>query len=519
MARNQQYEEDLVAQIAAFRHDPEGFVDFAFPWREPGALERFDGPQDWQRKKLRKFGDLVRGYTLDEYAFKQALDETLPDAGFGKGRDATASGKGIGKSALVSWVVWWAVCTMPDTRGVLTAGTEPQLRTKTWPEVTKWYQLLICKHWFHATATCAYSTDMEHEKQWRFDAIAWNENRPEAFAGLHNIGRRIVVIFDEASQIADNIWDTSDGIFTDADTEVLFLAFGNPTRGQGRFFDCFNALRHRWTHDQIDSRTVAISDKKQIAEWVDDYGEDSDYVRMNVKGMFPRVSSMQFIAFDVVAAARKREVSPSLSDALIIGVDVARFGDDQTVIYFRKGRDARTIPPIKLRGLDTMAVAAKVADVYDKYKADALFVDGTGVGGGVCDRLVMLGYPVREINFGGSSDRVSIDVDATRYANKRSEMWGYMREWLKAGAIPDSSDLEADLTGIYYGFKDGRQGSEIILEKKDHMKARGLASPDEGDALALTFAYPVAPRFGAGGIHQENNNQRGKALTEYDPTA
>ena len=521
----QEHEEELIERIAGFRHDPYGYAKFAYPWgEEKGPLERFPGgPQPWQCERLEKMGDLVRGVSLTELEMADLLGDEIPKIGYGKGRCATASGKGIGKSALVAWTVDWGLTTFPDTKGVLTAGTEPQLRTKTWPEVAKWRNMSICSHWFRQIGTTIYSADPEHKDTWRLDALPWNENRMEAFAGLHNIGKRIVVIFDEASQIADVIWDTTDGIFTDADTEVIWVVFGNPTRGNGRFFDCYHAMRERWDHRSIDSRKVPITDKVEIGKLVDYYGEESDYVRVNVRGLFPSVSDMQFIAQKVVDEARRREVDTNLRDPLILGVDVGRFGTDPSIIFFRKGRDARTIPPIKLFQQDTMVVAGRVAEEFDRYKADALFVDGTGLGAGVVDRLAQLGYPVRDINFGQKADRVLTEVDATRYANKRSEMWGYMRAWLPGGAIPNDDDLEVELTGIQYGYKDSRTGSDLMLEKKDDMKKRGLPSPNMGDALALTFAYPVAPKNSireAGGPHQENSGeQRGRARTEYDHTA
>jgi len=519
-----EHEAELIERIAGFRHDPYGYVKFAYPWAEEnGPLERFTGPQPWQCERLEKFGDFVRGITLPEIDFLEIMGADLPEFGYGKGRAATASGKGIGKSALVAWTVDWGITTFPDTKGVLTAGTEPQLRTKTWPEVAKWRGMSICSHWFRQIGTSIYSADPDHKDTWRFDALPWNENRMEAFAGLHNIGKRIVVIFDEASQIADVIWDTTDGIFTDADTEVLWVVFGNPTRGNGRFFDAFNKLRHRWDHKSIDSRQVPITDKIELGKYVEDYGEDSDLVRVNIRGLFPRVSDMQFISQALVAAARRREVETNLRDPLIMGVDVGRFGTDPTVIAFRKGRDARTIPWIKLFQQDTMVVAGRVAEEFDRYKADALFVDGTGLGAGVVDRLTQLGYPVRDINFGAKADRVLTEVDAASYFNKRSEMGGYLREWLKGGAIPDDDDIETEMTGIQYGYKDSRTGSALMLEKKDDMKKRGLPSPNHFDAIGLTFAYPVNPKQrieDAGGPHQRGREEtRNHAKTEYDPHA
>lgn len=496
--RGSEIEADLMAHIASYYHDPLGFVQFAYPWAEKnGPLADFVGPQMWQADILAEIGGRLQG-------------------GQEKICIAVASGKGIGKSGLVAWIAQWAMATAPDTRGVITAGTQPQLETKTMPEFSKWHQMNIVKHWWHNPARSYYARDIDHEKTWRLDAIPWNETNPEAFAGLHNQRKRIVVIFDEASQIADVIWDTTDGIMSDANTEVIWIAFGNPTRSTGRFYDCFNRLRHRWVQRNIDSRTVEISDKAQLNQWVEDYGEDSDYVRVNVRGLFPNVSSLQFIGRSVVAEARKREPIGHFTDPLILGVDVARFGDDQSVICFRKGRDARTIPWIKLRRVDTMTLAAQVADAANRYQADAIHVDGGGVGGGVVDRLRQLGHNVREVQFGARADRLQLDLDAARYSNKRSEMWGHMREALPGLAIPDDDELEADLCGPQYAFRDGAKGSEIFLERKEHMKARGLPSPDTGDALALTYAYPVQPREHAGGPHRQGRGSN-QAVAEYDP--
>lgn len=500
MSASLQVEQKLIEAVASFRYDPLGFVEFAYPWAEPtGPLARYKGPQTWQQDLL---GEL----------------STTLLSGRDKIQMATASGKGIGKSALVAWLGQWGIVTVPDTRGIITAGTEPQLRTKTMPEFSKWHQMLICKHWFKNPATSFYAADPEHEKTWRLDAIPWNANNPEAFAGLHNHGKRIIVIFDEASQIEEVIWNTTDGVMSDADTEVIWLNFGNPTRGKGRFFDCFNRLKHRWITKQIDSRTVEISDKTQLNEWVEDYGEDSDYVRVNVRGLFPRASSMQFISNDAVMLARVAEARCALDDPFILGVDVARFGDDETVIAPRKGFDARTVPWIKLRQSDTMQTVAAVAGYADRYRADAIFVDEGGVGAGVVDRLRELGYPVIGVQFGAKADRIALSSNAARYANKRSEIWGHLRDALGRGlAVPDDADLEAQLCGVQYAFREAIKGTEIMLERKEHMKARGLPSPDLGDALALTFAYAVEPRKGAGGPQARPRQEGSQAVVEYDP--
>jgi hypothetical protein len=483
-------EAELADEIGSYAFDPLGFVMFAFPWGERGPLQDKGGPDDWQREVLERVRD---GLDTPEKAIQQAV----------------ASGHGVGKSALVAWLLLWSLSTHPDTRGVVTANTENQLRTKTWAELAKWHRLCICAHWFRLTATALFSTETAHEKTWRIDAVPWSESNTEAFAGLHNEGRRIIVVFDEASAIPDIIWETTEGALTDANTEILWFAFGNPTRNTGRFKECFGRFRHRWATQQVDSRTVKITNKEQIAQWVDDYGEDSDFVRVRVRGVFPRAGSTQFIPGDLVERARSRQAYADRAEPLIIGVDVARFGDDQTVIAFRRGQDARSQPWISLRGEDTMSVAAHVAEAVRTHKPACVFVDEGGLGAGVVDRLKQMHVKVIGVNFGSKPDRQA--VDEVKVKNKRAEMWALMRAWLRGGAIPDDHDLAADLTGVEYGFDENQA---IQLEKKEHMKKRGLASPDQADALALTFAYPVLPDFDEASEHDDATASR-SGVTGY----
>jgi hypothetical protein len=489
-------EQELLEWADEVSGDPLRFVEEGFPWGVRGSeLEAHAGPDTWQTEILQEIRD---GLLTASGAIQEAV----------------ASGHGPGKSALVAWLILWAISTRADTKGVVTANTEVQLRTKTWSELAKWHRLFIAKHWFHFTATAIYSTDIDHEKTWRIDAIAWSERNTEAFAGLHNQGRRILVVFDEASAIPDVIWETTEGALTDADTEIIWCAFGNPTRNTGRFRECFGRFRHRWRTHQVDSRTARMTNKEQIKQWVADYGEDSDFVRVRVRGVFPRAGSMQFISGDLVDAAKARQAEAYLSDPVVMGVDVARFGDDQTVIVIRRGRDATTVPWLKLRGQDTMVVAARIVDLAKQHRPDAIFVDAGGVGGGVVDRLRMLRQPVHEVQFGGSADLSSDTSDgAVVYANKRAEIWGTMKGWLRGGAIPDDPELTADLTGVEYGYTMLKGRDAIQLERKSDMKKRGLASPDNGDALALTFSYPVMPSD-----HTQQVSRNGSThQIEYDP--
>ena len=180
--------DELVNIIVGFEKKQLDFVLFAFDWESPELKGK--KIEKWQRYLLL---DIQNGLITTNKAIHVA----------------TASGHGIGKSAFVSWLTLWALCTKINTKGIITANTETQLKTKTWAEIAKWYRLLICKDWFEFTATAIYSKDEEYSKTWRVDMIAWSERNTEAFAGLHNQGNRILLIFDEASAIPDMIWEVS----------------------------------------------------------------------------------------------------------------------------------------------------------------------------------------------------------------------------------------------------------------------------------------------------------------------
>lgn len=456
---------------AEYRRDPLGFVRWAFPWGEPGALAASTGPEAWQRDVLQEIGRQLA-------------------AGESPVRVAVSSGHGVGKSALIAWLMLWAG-TEPSTRGVVTANTETQLRTKTWAELEKWHRLAVTQNWYDLGATSLVSTLPGADLTGRIDMVPWSATNPEAFAGLHNKGGRVLLLFDEASAIDDSIWETAEGAMTDADTEIVWVVFGNPTRTQGRFFECFNRFRNRWFRRQVDSRKVSLTDKRQIAAWIADYGEDSDFVRVRIRGQFPRAGSMQFIDSELVDGATQRPVdfATHRDNPLVMGVDVARFGDDRSVIVLRRGSDARSWPIEKHQKMDLMALAGRVADRAAAEGVRAVFVDEGGIGAGVVDRLRQLGVPfVFGVQFGGKAETWDEKGAKPKYANKRAEMWGNMKTWLETASLPDDLELRADLCGVEFGY-DAK--SAIQLEKKDDMKKRGLASPDIGDALALTFALPV----------------------------
>lgn len=501
MSKPKSAEERLVDFIAQDAMDPLAFAKSAYPWGQ-GDLKDSKGPREWQSETLDLIGKHLRNPAT---RFKPLLL-------------AISSGHGIGKTGMISMLTHWAMSTCVDCKVVITANTEKQLLTKTIPELSKWIRMGINSHWFKVTATSISSVADGHERTWRTDAIAWSDTNTESFAGLHNKGRRIVVIMDEGSAIADKIWEVIEGALTDENTEIIWMVCGNPTRNSGRFRECFGKFKHRWNTRQIDSRTVEGTNKQQLAQWVSDYGEDSDFCRVRVRGAFPKAGSLQFIAGDMVDAARIRMPEAKLYDPLVLGVDVARFGDDATVLCPRRGRDAKSIPWVKMRGADTMEVAAKIMELHQQYRFDAIFVDGGGVGGGVIDRLRMFKFPVIEVQFGAKADRDQMTQEGqVLYANKRAEIWGGMKDWMRGGMIPDDPDLVAQLTAVEYGYVMRDGVDKILLEKKADIKRRGLQSPDDADALALTFAYPVMPSDHAAAFTTGSVSQHQIGYNPLDP--
>lgn len=473
--------------IAEHASDPFSHCLFAFPWGAVGTpLEGMTGPRRWQADVLHQIND----HLANPATRHQPL------------RIAIASGHGAGKSSLIAMIANWALSTMPDSRVVCTANTEGQLLSKTMPEILKWLGLSLTRDWFKTAGMSIASSERGRSHSWRLDAIPWSQSSPEAFAGLHNQGRRIVVIFDEASSILDKIWEVTEGALTDSETEILWIAVGNPTRNVGRFKECFGKYRNQWQCRHIDSRTVEGVNVEYLDGMVATYGEDSDIVRVRVKGQFPSQSSLTFIRTDVVDLARQR-MPPNedfLSrDAVIFGLDHARHGDDQTVLAIRQGRDARSRPWQSFSSANAMDIAGAVNDLANRYMPDAIFIDAGGPNaGGVIDRLRQLmgdaADRVHEVNFGSAHKGMEAqDAGGLRalVANKRAQMWVRMRSWLERGLIPDIQRLADDLVAPEFSYD---LNNAILLEKKAHMKARGLASPDWGDALALTFAEEIMPR-------------------------
>ena len=481
----------IADDIASFYADPLAYVMYVFPWNTDPSIQQVKLNNRYRDRFNSEFGpDVWACEFLDE------LGVAIKDRNFdGKNavapiRFSTASGHGIGKSVLVSWLIKFILDTRPFSKGVVTANTSDQLRTKTWAELGKWHKLSITEHLYDYTAgRGAMALKRKgYGDRWAATAQTCREENSEAFQGLHAANSTPFFIFDEASGIPDKIWEARAGGATDG--EPMSFDFGNPTRKSGMFFEnCIGQYRHRYNVRSIDSRDVAITNKDLFHEWATDRGEESDFFKVKVRGVFPSAGSLQFINSELVEAAQKRERIIDRHAPLLIGVDVARFGDDDTVIYPRVGYDARSFPYRSFNGLDTVQVVGKVIETIREFAqigkpCTGLFVDGGGLGAGVMDQLRHLGYNPIEVQLGNKA------VDGLTYRYRGDEMWGKMKDGMDKLCLPKDIDLAAQLTQREYGYT--LSGNKIHLETKSEMKKRGLQSPDIADALALTFSEDPA---------------------------
>ena len=474
-------EQELMSRLwsPALKDNPLAWVMYTFPWGQKGTpLEHFAGPRKWQKEVLTQLAEHIKE------------NNGLVD--FNTFRMATSSGRGIGKSALVSWIVIWMLSTRIGSTSIVSANSESQLRSITWAEITKWLSMAINSHWFEVSATrvmpAKWITELVERdlkmgtRYWGAEGRLWSAENPDAYAGVHNFAG-VLLVFDEASGIDDSIWSVAAGFFTENTPNRFWMAFSNPRRNSGYFYETFHGKRDFWKNKIVDARTVEGTDKNVYQSIIDEYGSDSSQAHVEVYGQFPNASDDQFISSLLVDEAMAREKYKDLSAPIVIGVDPARFGSDSTVIAIRQGRDIIEIK--KYKGDDTMETVGRIIEAIEEYKPALVNIDEGGLGAGVVDRLKEQRYKIRGVNFANKAKNPMM------YGNKRAEMWGDMRDWLKSSTIPSDRYLKTDLISPL--MKPDSKGA-IFLESKKDMKARGLASPDAADAIALTFAFPVASR-------------------------
>lgn len=422
-------------------------------------------------------------------------------------KTAVKSGQGVGKTALEAGLIIWFLLCRPYSKVIATAPTMQQLYDVLWAEIAKWLDSSRVKELLTWTKTKVYvAGDSE-----RWFATAKTATKAENMQGFHE--DHMLIVVDEASGVADPIMEAILGTLTGEDNKLLLM--GNPNRIEGVFYDAFNKDRDKYRTHTVSSRDSSRTSKDNIAMLESKYGKDSDVVRVRIDGQFPKGSLDSFISLETVelAYAKGNRVRPediAASDTLHIGVDVARFGDDKTVITPRIS--AKAFEFRKFSKKDTMETVGNVVRCCMDYmgrftnlRRCIIKVDDSGVGGGVTDRLKevireqKLPYTVIAVNNGESA------TDGY-YFNLGCQIWGRIKELLENNfsnkvqgkvdsqgshvceiELPHDEEMIKQLSVRKYRITSK---GKIQLESKDDMKKRGIGSPDTADSLSLAFYEP-----------------------------
>lgn len=487
-------ETEILTQTLALKDDPVGFAHWAYPWGKAGTpFEK--GLRRWQAEDLKRLGDHVQ-----EQSFRYANGMALK-----VWKEARSSGRGPGKSAKLGIVAHWHMSTRIGAPTIVTANTEAQLRSKTFPEFSVWFGSAINAHWFSIETMRIVPAPWLLEivrrlpaegglgidpKYWYVAGQMWSEENPDAFAGAHN-PYGMCLIMDEASGIHSRIFEVSEGFFTEVNPYRFWLCASQMRNRQGRFFELFNdkVAGSGWDLRTLSTRGMEGVDQAVVEDQIRRYGEDSDFVRVEILGLPPRTSEDQFIPWDAVRAAQQNELVRDYGEPLILGVDPAPRG--KTAWRFRQGRNARDCcgPATKGHwlGLDNVQIAQKVLELDQKYRPDAICID-FGMGTGVIDILKRKRTYGRlhEVKFGDSPH----GGKDTEWGSHAIELWAWARDWLPGGMIEKddgekgSFSQQATDRGWRYS---GREEGKKILETKEDLQKRGVASPDDFDAFACTF--------------------------------
>lgn len=404
---------------------------------------------------------------------------------------AVRSGHGVGKSSALAWLVLWFLWTRPDAKVPCTAPSAHQLEDVLWSEIDYWRQRMP-DQMRDATIVLQDKVSIEGMGREHYAvARTARKEKPEALQGFH--ARNLLFVIDEAAAVPDEVFELMRGALTTKHARVVMT--GNPTLTSGYFYDAFHRNADLWSRFVFSGVDSPLVSRDYIAQIIEEFGEDSDVYRVRVSGEFPRQSLLQFIPMDLVEVASGRHLDSSLYEfaPVVLGVDVSYYGDDRSVIFLRQGLYSERL--WVGRDIDTVDYAALVARYVAERKADAVMVDVVGWGAGVFDALRrMVGkVTVVAVNASASSSRAE-------YGNKRMEMWAGLKQWLEdGGAIPPLQDLKADLTAPQFSY--ALRSGKLLLESKQMMKeVRKVSSPDNAEALALTFAYPVVKAQGVGSM-------------------
>lgn len=472
---------DLLNLIAEHQYYLDRLAMILWEWDESGELAGIERPDEFQIQFLRELSEEMRASGFDGV---NSVRKILRSIG---------SGRGIGKSALVSLIVVILLAAFPDAKISVMANSGDQLANRTWPEIRKWLRRSIVSHWFEANSSIIYRIGAR--ESWFATPITWNMENPQASAGQQNIGSVNVIIFDEASEIPDKIAEVAlSGLTTGL---PIGLAFGNPTMADGFFA---NSLAGKyafgnWTSKSIDSRTCRFPNKEEIAEDIEHYGIDSDYVRVWRLGLPPKANLDQYFPNELIVLATTMRPKGLPGDALIAGCDLAWGGSDPNLICFTHGLDAWSLEGIEIPGEQTRdpdVMITHLSGVLNKVwhpagnpagmKVTHMFLDAAGSASVIKRRLGELGYDnVTLVNFAGHS----LDMKADR--NIRAQIIRGVKEYMESGAgIGNNKNLEADLRNI-----QKIKSIPLQFEDKDLLRKRLKRSTDRLDGLALTRYQPV----------------------------
>ena len=467
------FEIELDRFLVSCHRDPLRYVLGVWDWGN-GQLVGEIGPKPWQRQFLLDLGAHIRDSAFNGF-------DPAPTV-----KMAISSGVGPGKTALLAWILHFLMDTRPDCKCRVTANTVTQLETVTWAEVQKWGALKLTAPRWRINSEAMYA--LGDRSNWFAVRTTCAPENAQAFAGWHNRRSTTANFYDEGGTIPEEIFEKGRGI--EVDGESFQFVFGQCSRRSGQLHRAvFGSERDYWDHRTINGYEVQPSPilLQKYREWEELYGADSDYVRVHVQGLPPNADELQFIDHPRVEGARLRAINNIGDEPLVAGVDVSGGGSAWTVCRFRKGNDARNLAPIRISGersKDRQLIVSTLNEALNTHKIAAMFID-SAFGAAVVERLRLLGHTqVHEVNFGGDSPDI-------HDGNMRAFMWRRMKEWLQHGAIdPKDQRFADDLEGPGYHL-DKRD--RLILESKESMQKRGVASPDDGDALALTFAQAVRP--------------------------
>ena len=396
------------------------------------------------------------------------------------------SGHGVGKSTLDSWAILWFLSCFFPAKVPCAAPTLHQLKDILWSELTYWHGRMprqLKDQFGISNSDQNMQVYLKSSPQASFAvARTGRADNPEALQGFHS--ENLMFVLDEASGIADPVFEVAQGALSTPGSKVIMTA--NPTRTSGYFYDSHNKMRNRWHCIRVSCEDSPRVSKQYIEDVAQQFGSESNVFRVRVQGEFPDTEDDVLIPLHLIESALEREVEPSEFVKPIWGLDVARFGNDDSALAKRQGNVQ--LEPVKhWHGNDVMETVGRVVQEWentDTWERPAeICVDVIGIGSGVVDRLRELGLPVKAVN-------VAEKAYNPRYMRLRDELWWRTKEFFEQRncKICDDQLLISELTDVKYKIESS---GKTKVESKDDMKKRVGKSPDVADAWVLTFAGAI----------------------------